>query len=205
MGLMDVLRGMENGPHGQRTPSPPGGGGGGMSPLTMALIALLGYKALKSLGGSSSTSSTPANPARPTSTPGSGSSATPPAGGLGGAPVGPFGGLGDLFKGGLGGLLAGGTAGAVLSGGLSDILKKLQESGHGTAANSWVGTGPNQPISPNDIGNALGPEMINTLTSLSGMSREQLLAALSQHLPEVVDHLTPSGRVPTSEEAARLL
>jgi uncharacterized protein YidB (DUF937 family) len=204
MGLMDVLRGMENGPHGQRTPSPPGSSGGGMSPLTMALIALLGYKALKSLGGSSSSSPTPANPSHPTSPSGGVSKAGLP-GGLGGAPVGPFGGLGDLFKGGLGGLLAGGTAGAVLSGGLGDILKKLQESGHGTAANSWVGTGANQAISPNDIGNALGPEMINTLTSVSGMSREQLLAALSQHLPEVVDHLTPGGRVPTSEEAARLL
>jgi uncharacterized protein YidB (DUF937 family) len=93
----------------------------------------------------------------------------------------------------------------VISGGLGDLVKQLQQSGHGDAANSWVGPGPNKPISPNDLANALGADQINTLASQSGLSRDELLAGLSQHLPDVVDHLTPDGRLPTeSELSARL-
>ena len=115
------------------------------------------------------------------------------------------GGLGDLLKGGLGGLLAGGAAGTVLSGGLNDLLKQLQQSGHGDAANSWVGTGPNRPISPTDLGSALGADQIKSLTSQFGLSREELLDGLSQHLPEVVDQLTPGGQVPSPQEMQRLI
>jgi uncharacterized protein YidB (DUF937 family) len=120
----------------------------------------------------------------------------------------PGGGLGDLLKGGLGGLgglLAGGAAGGVLSGGLGDLLKQFQDKGHGVVADSWVGTGANKQISAADLATALGPDQINTLTSLSGMSRDELLDGLSQHLPEVVDKLTPNGRVPTEQEAAHLV
>ena len=115
------------------------------------------------------------------------------------------GGLNDLLKGGLGGLLAGGAAGTVLSGGLNDLLKQFQQSGHGEAANSWVGTGPNRPISPKDLSSALGADQIQTLTSQFGLSREELLDGLSQHLPELVDHLTPSGQVPSAQEMQRLI
>src|SRR5262249_57840345 len=115
------------------------------------------------------------------------------------------GGFGNL----LGGLLAGGAGGAaagnVISGGLSDLLKQFQQSGHGETANSWVGNGPNKSIAPNDLANALGADRINALMEHSGMSREELLSGLSQNLPEVVDQLTPHGRVPSGEEAARLL
>ena len=52
MGLMDILNGMQNGPRGQRQPTPPGQGGGGMSPIMMALLGLLAYKAMKGFGGS---------------------------------------------------------------------------------------------------------------------------------------------------------
>ena len=182
MGLLDVLNGMQNGPRGPSGPGAPSGSG--MSPMTMAILALLAYKAVKHMGGSQSG-------AAPAPSPGGGT-----AGGLGG------GGLGDVLKGGLGGLLAGGAAGSVISGGLGDLLKQLQQSGHGETANSWVAPGPNKQISPNDLAGALGADQINGLMSQSGLSRQELLDGLSQHLPDVVNHLTPDGRLPTEDELA---
>jgi uncharacterized protein YidB (DUF937 family) len=129
-----------------------------------------------------------------------GGGAVPTQAGPGGA-----GGLNDLLKGGLGGLLAGGAAGSVLSGGLNDLLKQLQDSGHGEAANSWVGNGPNKTIAPNDLANALGSDQINAMMSHSGMSRDELLSGLSQFLPQAVDSLTPAGRVPNEHEIVRSL
>jgi uncharacterized protein YidB (DUF937 family) len=191
MGLMDVLNGMQNGPRGQRDPS---SGGGGMSPITMAILGLLAYKAVKSLGAGQQ----PASPA-----PG-----LPPGGNPMNAGIPGGGGLGDLLKGGLGGLgglLAGGAAGSVLSGGLSDLLKQFQQNGQGEAANSWVGSGANKAISPNDLASALGSDKINSLIGQTGLSRDDLLQGLSQYLPQVVDAMTPQGRLPTEHEAERLL
>jgi uncharacterized protein YidB (DUF937 family) len=184
MGLLDVLNGMQNGPRGPSNPSAQSGGG--MSPMTMAILALLAYKAVKHLGGGTA-GATPA-PA--------------PSSGSGGTAGGPGGGLGDILKGGLGGLLAGGAAGSVISGGLGDLLKQFQQNGHGETANSWVSPGPNKQISPGDLASALGADQINGLMSQSGLSREELLNGLSQHLPEVVNHLTPDGRLPTESELA---
>ena len=174
MGLLDVLNGMQNGPRG---PSDPNARSGGMSPITMAILALLAYKAVKHLGGGTPSQS----PAAP-------------------APSQTGGGLGDLLKGGLGGLLAGGAAGSVISGGLGDLLKQFQQNGQGDAANSWVSSGPNKQISPNDLASALGADQINSLASQSGLSRDELLRGLSQYLPQVIDHLTPEGRLPTERE-----
>jgi uncharacterized protein YidB (DUF937 family) len=187
MGLLDILNGMQNGPRGPSAPSDPNAKGG-MSPITMAILALLAYKAVKQLGGSQPGSS----PAAPAPSP---VNAGLPGGGLGG-------GLGDLLKGGLGGLLAGGAAGSIISGGLGDLLKQFQQSGHGDAANSWVSPGPNKQISPGDLASALGADQINTLASQSGLSRDELLAGLSQHLPDVVNQLTPHGRLPNPNEVS---
>jgi len=189
MGLLDVLNGMQQGPRGPSAPS--AGGRGGMSPLTMAILGLLAYKAVKSFTGGQ----TAANPANPGALPGGGNAGVP-----GGA-----GGLGSLLPGGLGSLFGGRDAGNVLSGGLNDLLKQLQQSGHGEVADSWVGSGPNKAIAPNDLANALGADRLNTMMAQSGMSREELLDGLSQQLPDVVDQLTPNGRVPNEQEAARLV
>jgi uncharacterized protein YidB (DUF937 family) len=190
MGLLDVLNGMQNGPRGPSTPGAQSGGG--MSPMTMAILGLLAYKAVKHISGGSA--STPA----PTPAPAPGGV----GGSLGGGSLGggSLGGLGDVLKGGLGGLLAGGAAGSVISGGLGDLLKQLQQNGHGETANSWVAPGPNKQIAPGDLANALGADQINSLMSQSGLSRDDLLNGLSQHLPEVVNHLTPDGRLPTENE-----
>jgi uncharacterized protein YidB (DUF937 family) len=105
----------------------------------------------------------------------------------------------------LGGVLGGAAAGSVLSGGLGSIIKELQDNGHGRAAQSWVGTGPNEEIAPKDLANALGSDTLNTLSKQTGLSVDDLLAGLSQHLPDLVDQLTPNGRLPTHEEAARMV
>jgi len=186
MGLMDVIRGMENGPHAPRTPGA-GGGGGGMSPITMAILGLIAYKALKSL--TSHPGAPPSSPAAPPASPGAN----------------PAGGLGDLLKGGLGGLLGGAAAGSVLTGGLNDLLRQFQQAGQGDVAKSWVDNGPNKSISPEDLAKALGADQISTLMSHTGMSREELLSGLSRYLPGVIDQLTPHGRLPTEQEMARAM
>jgi uncharacterized protein YidB (DUF937 family) len=185
MGLIDVLNGMQNGPHGPRGSST--GSGGGMSPLTMAVLGLLAYKAVKSF--TSQPGAAPAAPAAPGSSQSAGSG----------------GGLGDILKSGLGGLLAGGAAGSVLSGGLNDLLKQFQQSGHGDVAKSWVDNGPNKAIASDDLAKALGGDQINTLMAHTGLSRQDLLAGLSQYLPEAVNQLTPDGRLPTEQELSRSL
>jgi len=189
MGLIDVLNGMQNGPHGQRGPS---SSSGGMSPITMAILGLLAYKAVKGLAGSQP-SAAPAN------------TRLPPGGNPINVGTPNSGGLGDLLKNGLGGLLATGAAGGVLSGGLNDLLKQFQQRGQGDAVDSWVGTGPNKPISPGDLANAIGADKVNALIAQTGLSREELLNGLSEYLPQVVDRLTPKGRLPTEQEAQHML
>lgn len=203
MGLLDILNGMANGPRG---PSDPDDKSGGMSPMTMAILALLAYKGYKHFTGDQSAHQGTPQQIPPNTT----QVSAPDSGGLGGMLGGLLGGnsgsaaggggLSDLLKGPLGGLLAGGAAGSVLSGGLGDLLKQFQQNGHGEAANSWVGPGPNKQISPNDLGAALGADQIAQLTSRTGMSREQLLSELSNELPDAVNQFTPHGRLPTEDE-----
>jgi len=217
MGLADVLTGMMNGPRGQRQPS--SGGGGGMSPIIMALLGLLAYKAFKGRGGQTAPSGGVGQtgrlpPGGTTRAGGSGGDLGDILGGLFGGKPGSMpsgtgaksgGSLSDLFPGGLGSVLGGAGAGSVLSGGLGNIIKELQDSGHGRVAQSWVGTGPNEEIAPKDLANALGGDALNTLSKQTGLSADELLAGLSQHLPDLVDQLTPNGRLPTEQEAARMV
>ena len=87
--------------------------------------------------------------------------------------------------------------------GLGGLLDRFRQSGQGKAADSWVGTGPNEPVSPGQVGNALGTNILKTLAERSGLSEEELLKQLSQVLPGVVDKLTPNGRLPTLAELAQ--
>lgn len=107
--------------------------------------------------------------------------------------------------GGLGGLLGGsrdgmGMGGGGFGGGLGGLLNAFQQSGHGDVAQSWVGRGENRPIEPNHLMDALGPDTIDQLQQQTGLPRDQLLSELSQTLPDVVDRLTPEGRLPTDDE-----
>src|SRR6516164_2447734 len=93
-----------------------------------------------------------------------------------------------------------GDGGGGLLGGLGGLLDKLQKGGLGDVANSWVGSGQNKPVSPGQLGPAIGPDIIKTLAQRSGLSEEEITKQLSQILPGVVDKLTPQGRLPTMAE-----
>ena len=105
------------------------------------------------------------------------------------------GGLGGL--GGLLGNLGGAGAGGLLSGGLGELVQRFQQNGHGEVAESWVGTGPNKEVAPQQLEQAIGPDVLDSLTQQTGLSREDILARLSKDLPHAVDQYTPEGRLPT--------
>ena len=138
------------------------------------------------------------------------------AGGSGG------GGLGDL----LGGILGGGSQGGSLSagglggnpmlkmllplvasllmnGGLQKILGRLQQSGKGSTGQSWVSTGPNQPVDGADIRAALDDRELSDIAEQLGVSEDEAAAAVAQVLPEVVDKATPAGELPDDDELDR--
>ena len=98
--------------------------------------------------------------------------------------------------GGLGGLLAGGAGGGMLG----DLMRQFDQSGTGDAAKSWVSPGENIPVTPQQIEKTFGPDIINQLADQFGLDRTELLRGLSETLPDVVDQLTPDGRLPTEDE-----
>jgi uncharacterized protein YidB (DUF937 family) len=192
-----------------------------MSPIMMALLGLVAYKAIK---GGGSQPGAPGGTSAPGTLPTGGVSPGRSGGGIGdivggllggksgsapgiNAPAGakPGGSLSDMIPGGLGGLLGGAAAGSVLSGGLSNLIKGLQNSGHGQVAQSWIGTGPNKEIAPDDLAAALGGDTLDALSQQTGVGRNELLAGLSEHLPNLIDQLTPNGHLPTEEEASRMV
>ena len=109
------------------------------------------------------------------------------------------GGLGGI----LGGLLAGGAAGGVLNGGLRHLVTDMENNGQGDAARSWVGTGENQSLEPDELARAVGLDDIEAVAQQTGLPREQVVSDLSQHLPDFINRLTPDGRLPTDDEASR--
>ena len=151
MGLLDVLNGMQNGPHGQSQPAAPGSGG--MSKITMALLAFLAYKAYKG--------SQPAQAGVP----------SPYPGGQGREPQGAeAGGLAGVLRTIFGG---GSVPGPVLSRGVGNTVQDFERSGQGEIARSWVGRGQNRPISPQKLEVALarmGSEISCSRQAWSGMS-----------------------------------
>ena len=90
-----------------------------------------------------------------------------------------------------------------LVGGLGGLLEKLTQAGHGGIASSWVNQGPNQPITPAQLGPAIGQSTLSDIAAKAGMSEQDLLNQLAQALPGLIDRLTPNGRVPTQAEVAR--
>jgi uncharacterized protein YidB (DUF937 family) len=105
----------------------------------------------------------------------------------------------------LGGLLGGASVGSVLSGGLRDLVERFKQNGHGQAADSWVKPGPNQPLGQDQLEQAIGPDVLVALSKQTGLTREELLSRLTRELPAAVDNFTPDGRLPTEDEAARLI
>jgi uncharacterized protein YidB (DUF937 family) len=120
--------------------------------------------------------------------------------------------IGGLMGGGAGGgspiqgvlmsLLGGGqqpgnqVMGQGLGGGLAGILSSFQQAGLGHVAQSWVGNGPNQPVSPQQLQGVFGTDQVQTMATQSGLAPQDFLSQLSQHLPNVVNGMTPNGRLP---------
>jgi uncharacterized protein YidB (DUF937 family) len=106
------------------------------------------------------------------------------------------------------GMLTGGGGGpsgaAQGGGGLGDLIAQFQRSGMGDVVGSWVSTGENQPISPDQLGNVLGADKIAGMASQLGMNQGDLLGQLSQMLPQMVDKLTPNGQVPQQVDVGGL-
>jgi uncharacterized protein YidB (DUF937 family) len=107
---------------------------------------------------------------------------------------------------GLDGLLggaAGGGIGGLLGGGLRDLVDTFKNAGQGEAVDSWVGRGPNKQIAPSHLEQAIGPDVLATLSRETGLSHEELLSRLGRELPQAVDKYTPDGRIPSETELAR--
>ena len=191
MGLLDLVLGSVLGSRPeaalpQRTSS-------SMSPLTKVLLMLLAAKAYQHY--SSRRTQAPGGP-MPYDEQNRFGPQRLPGGEMG---TGFPGGLGDALGGGLGGLL-GGLAGA---GGLGALIDRFRGAGYEDQADSWVGRGQNRRIAPDELANALGADTLDELEQHTGMPRDQLLAELSNELPEAVDGITPEGRLPTEEELRR--
>ena len=107
------------------------------------------------------------------------------------------------LPGNLRGVLAGTSLGDLLSGGLRDLVNTFKQAGQSEAADSWVGHGPNKQIGHAELEQAVGPQVLETLSRQTGLSREEIVARLSRNLPEAVDKYTPEGRIPTELDLSR--
>jgi uncharacterized protein YidB (DUF937 family) len=84
--------------------------------------------------------------------------------------------------------------------GLTAILQQLESKGLGQVVQSWVGTGPNQPISSEQIEKAIGSEQIQQLAAHVGVSPDVIRSHLAEILPKIVDRLTPDGKLPATAD-----
>ncbi len=176
MGLLDdLLAQVTGGAGGGRTAASPtragtASEGGGMGQIVAALLPVVMAMMAGSRGGSAS---------------GMATGATTRTGG---------GGLGDVL-----GQILGGGGGTSRGGGLGDLLEQFQRAGFGEQARSWVGTGQNLPISPDDLGQIFGQGGISEIARRAGLTEQQTSEGLSQILPDVVDRVTPNGEVPADD------
>ena len=107
------------------------------------------------------------------------------------------GGLGSLggVIGSIAASLGGPAAGSAVSTGLDALLNQFRQAGLGKAAESWVGTGENHPISADQLKAALGNGKIADIAQQAGLSPEALSQLLAQALPKLIDKLTPGGKI----------
>jgi len=112
---------------------------------------------------------------------------------------------GDTGGSGLGGV---GTAAVVAmilqlvqrNGGLQGVLQKMQQAGMGQQSQSWVGTGQNQPISPDVLSQIFGQGQLSQIAQQLGMSHQEAASTVAEALPQVVDHMTPAGAIPPDQD-----
>ena len=80
-------------------------------------------------------------------------------------------------------------------GGVQGVIAQLEQQGLGGTARSWIGAGPNQPITAAEIQQAFGSATVNQLAAKVGLSPQDLAAKLATILPQAIDKLTPGGAV----------
>ena len=85
------------------------------------------------------------------------------------------------------------------TGGLAGLVAKLQQGGIGDIVNSWVSTGQNLPVSGEQLQSALGGDMLGQIAAQLGVSPQQASGRLADLLPQIIDQLTPDGRLPQDE------
>jgi len=114
-------------------------------------------------------------------------------GGLMGGGAGASSPMGGVLSSLLGG---GGQANGVASQGMGGgLVSQFEQAGLGHVAQSWVGHGPNQPVSPQQLQSVFGESQVQGMASQAGMQPQDFLSQLSQHLPNAVHGMTPNGRV----------
>ncbi len=125
-------------------------------------------------------------------------------GGSAGGSASPMGGVlsgllggGGQAGGGFGGQAAGGMGGmGGMSGGIGGLVSQFEQAGLGHVAQSWVGNGPNQPVSPQQLQSVFGQDQVQGMANQAGMQPQDFLSQLSQHLPNAVHGMTPDGQLP---------
>jgi uncharacterized protein YidB (DUF937 family) len=116
-------------------------------------------------------------------------------GGIGG--LGSILGMGGASSSGAGGL--GGLGGAAGMGGLGSLIEQFTHKGYGSQANSWIGTGSNEALSPQAVSDVFGEDQIAQIAKQAGVNTEDARHGLSELLPSMVDHFTPQGEMPSLE------
>src|SRR5262245_20983040 len=106
-----------------------------------------------------------------------------------------------MFDGLLGGIVGAGMVTVVSGvlekhGGLQGVVNEFERKGLGPTVKSWVSTGPNQPISADEVQRVLGADLLQQLSQKSGVSVQDLSRKLAEVLPQAVDTMTPDGTIP---------
>jgi uncharacterized protein YidB (DUF937 family) len=85
-------------------------------------------------------------------------------------------------------------------GGLLVLAEKFKAAGLGQAFRSWVGNGPNQPVAPQELHDALGADQVQQMAQQTGMSKDEFLPLVAAYLPKIIARLTPEGRLPDPQQ-----
>jgi uncharacterized protein YidB (DUF937 family) len=120
----------------------------------------------------------------------------------------------SLIKGVIGGAMGGGAKEVLIqhvlgmisnekSGGLEGLTKEFTKKGLGETVNSWIGTGQNLPISPDQVASVLGQSKIKSLAEKAGVSPDEISGGLAHLFPEIIDSLTPNGSIPDNDTLSK--
>jgi len=118
-------------------------------------------------------------------------------GGLGGGRGGSMGGMGGV---GMAAIVAIALQLLQRNGGIEGVLGKLRQAGHGSEADSWVGKGQNAPVTPDVLAQIFGRDQVGSAAREMGVDPDEALGGLASVFPEIVNQVTPQGRVQTDSD-----